>query len=113
MSYDTATGDYVKYFNGPLEFNAYAQQFIKEIEDWLDGQRKIYDKMGRKEKFAKDVLENILSSFDRFWKSFPYIAAPNFLFFFKHLSPKNKKKIQRRMYGFYLKLKSDLEKEVE
>ena len=113
VSYNTATSNYEEYFNGPLEFNAYSQQFMKEIEDMLNLERKGYEKRGHGENFAKDVLENVLSSFDRFWKSFPYQFAPDFLFFFKHLSPKNKKKIQRRMYGFYSKLRTDLEKEVK
>ena len=103
------TGGLSKYVNHSLEFNAYYQQAVESWEDIFYWDLEGYKKDNREKDFYKDYLENEFVSFKTFMKDFRKNTSGTFEKYFKHLTPKNKQKVNKRLYLFYVKTKKEIE----
>ena len=83
------------YYNSPAEFNAYYQEGVFRISDWLSND-KIRDKL----------FNNMEISFDEFHK----LIISKHLFdteFIENLNDRNRKSLLKRLYDFYVTKKEE------
>ena len=82
----------VEYVSSPQEFNAFYQERIHDIEEWLNKMRPAY-------------LESTLDSFDSFFdfalERFNQVVP----FFYKNIDEKYLRKLKQRLYQFYVDYK--------
>jgi hypothetical protein len=77
------------YINSPPEFNAYYQERIHDVEEWLG-------------KMIPEAREEVLATFDSFYDFALERINAGSPQFYKHIDEKYLRKLKQRLYQFYV-----------
>lgn len=99
--------DFTNYFSSPAEFNAWYQQKMEKVE------RSIRVDLSLSDEFGDEWVDHVWERTFKDWNTFRQYAEEKFTGFqlpwpTEYLSPKYKRKLEKRLYQTYVDLRQEL-----